>query len=182
MICMAQNAWLIFYPSFIGSKHLLLLDSVHHHFFKMLRSIRPHSSWLVSLFWWTFLACWLQFSTCGFGATHVRRWDSKLRSSPGGVWCVEWARDPVLGRQYTVGIVGRVLLVPYHTKNVDLTTWSNFRSQSMSSVMDFKDEFLFFHINEGVGLLILLFGYKISQDAKKSTWNLFNKTTDIYLG
>ena len=52
----------------------------------------------------------------------------------------------------------------------------------MSSVMDFKDEFLFFHINEGVGLLILLFGYKISQDAKKSTWNLFNKTTDIYLG
>lgn len=115
-------------------------------FFKMLRSIRPHSSWLVSSFWWTFLACWLQLSTCGFGATHVRRWDSKLRSSPGGVWCVEWARGPVLGRQYTVGIVGRVLLVPYHTKNVDLTTWSNFRSQNMSSVMDFKDELFIFII------------------------------------
>ena len=183
MICMAQNAWLIFYPSFIGSKHLLLPDSVHHHFFKMLRSIRPHSSWLVSSFWWTFLACWLQLSTYGFGATHVRRWDSKLRSSPGGVWCVEWARGPLLGRQYTVGIVGRVLLVPYHTKYVDLTTWSNFRSQNMSSVMDFKDEFfLFFILNEGVGLLILLFGYKISQDAKsiKSTWiDLQQNDSDI---
>ena len=99
-------------------------------------------------------------------------------------WCLMrgMGQGPLLGRQYTVGIVGRVLLVPYHTKYVDLTTWSNFRSQNMSSVMDFKDEFLFFHINEGVGLLILLFGYKISQDAKKSTWNLFNKTTDIYLG
>ena len=52
----------------------------------------------------------------------------------------------------------------------------------MSSVMDFKDEFLFFNINEGVGRLILLFGYKISQDAKKIHMNLFNKTTDIYLG
>lgn len=87
-------------------------------------------------------------------------------------WCLMrgMGQGPLLGRQYTVGIVGRVLLVPYHTKNVDLTTWSNFRSQNMSSVMDFKDEFLFFHINEGVGLLILLFGYKISQDAKKCTW------------
>lgn len=178
MICMAQNAWLIFYPSFIGSKHLLLPDSVHHHFFKMLRSIRPHSSWLVSSFWWTFLACWLQLSTYGFGATHVRRWDSKLRSSPGGVWCVEWARGPLLGRQYTVGIVGRVLLVPYHTKYVDLTTWSNltFDPKTCPASWISKMNFYFYNINEGVGRLILLFGYKISQDV----W--FNKTTPKYLG
>lgn len=91
-------------------------------------------------------------------------------------WCLMrgMGQGPLLGRQYTVGIVGRVLLV-----YVDLATWSNFRSQNMSSVMDFKDEFLFFNINEGVGRLILLFGYKISQDAKKIHMNLFNKTTDI---
>ena len=149
-----KNAWLIFYPSFIGSKHLLLPDSVHHHFFKMLRSIRPHSSWLVSSFWWDLLG----LLVAAFYLTALGQHTCEDGTASWGpvlvvFWCVEWARGPLLGRQYTVGIVGRVLLVPYHTKYVDLTTWSNFRSQKHVQRHGFQRwVFLFFILNEGVGL------------------------------